>query len=181
MLGSSTHRITRIHYTYGCLMLTLAYCCQLHLENSWVTLNLSILHLNQSLCWLSLPSESQRLTSRMAVQPSVQPHPQLVAPNFPNHWVLLHLQVFSLKCSLLMLGLLTESPDLTRLIGAPTKVHLMILSCSYTLTELHNTYGNATLSADYVGYLYFQNHWVTPYKWMSNPKDTICWLALPRE
>ena len=63
-----------------------------------------------------------------------------------------------------MLGLLTESPDLTRLIGAPTKVHLMILSCLYTLTELHNTYGNATLSADYVGYLYFENHWVTPYK-----------------
>ena len=54
-----------------------------------------------------------------------------------------------------MLGLLTESLDLTRLIGAPTKVHLMILSCSYTLTELHNTYGNADLSADYVGYLYF--------------------------
>ena len=39
---------------------------------------------------------------------------------------------------------------------APTKVHLMFLSCTYRLTELHYTYGNATLSADYVGYLYFQ-------------------------
>ena len=66
--------------------------------------------------------------------------------------------MFSLKCSLLLLGLLTESLDLTGLMGAPTKVHLMFLSCSYRLTELHYTYGNATLSADYVGYLYFENH-----------------------
>ena len=89
--------------------------------------------------------------------------------------------MFSLKCSLLLLGLLTESLDHTRLMGAPTKVHLMFLSSTYRLTELHYTYGNATLSADYVGYLYFQNHWVTPYKWVSNPKDSLCWLALPRE
>ena len=89
--------------------------------------------------------------------------------------------MFSLICSLLLLGLLTESLDLTRLMGAPTKVHVMFLSCSYRLTDLHYTYGNATLSADYVGYLYFHNHWVTPYKWVSNPKDSLCWLALPRE
>ena len=37
----------------------------------------------------------------------------------------------------------------------------------YKITELHYTYGNATLSADYVGYLYFQNLWVTPYIWVS--------------
>ena len=85
--------------------------------------------------------------------------------------------MFSRKCSLLLLGLLTDSLDLTRLMGDPTKVHLMFLR----LTELHYTYGNATLSADYVGYLYFENHWVTPYKCVSNPKDTLCWLALPRE
>ena len=65
--------------------------------------------------------------------------------------------------------------------GAPTKVHLMFHSSTYRLTELHYTYGNATLSADYVGYLYFQNHRVTPYKWVSNPKDSLCWLDLPRE
>ena len=64
--------------------------------------------------------------------------------------------MFSLKFSLLLLGLLTESQDLTRLMGAPTKVHFMFLSCTYRLTELHYTYGNATLSADYVGYHYFQ-------------------------
>ena len=80
-----------------------------------------------------------------------------------------------------MLGLLTESLDHTRLMGPPTKVHLLFLSCTYRLTELHYTYGNANLSGDYVGYLYFQNHWVTPYKWVSNPKDSLCWLALPRE
>ena len=65
--------------------------------------------------------------------------------------------------------------------GAQTKVHLMFHSSTYTLTELHYTYGNATQSADYVGYLYFHNHWDTPYKWVSNPKDSLCWLALPRE
>ena len=64
--------------------------------------------------------------------------------------------MFSLKCSLLLLGLLTESLDHTRLMRAPTKVHPMFLSCTYRLTELHYTYGNATLSADYVGYLFFQ-------------------------
>ena len=57
----------------------------------------------------------------------------------------------------------------------------MFLSCTYRLTELHYTYGNATLSGDYVGYLYFPIHWVTPYKWLSNPRDSLCWLALPRE
>ena len=59
--------------------------------------------------------------------------------------------MFSLKFSLLLLGLLTESQDLTRLMGAPTKVHFMFLSCTYRLTELHYTYGSATLSAAYVG------------------------------
>ena len=38
---------------------------------------------------------------------------------------------------------------------------------SYRITELHYNYGNATLSADYVGYLYFHNQWVTPYIWVS--------------
>ena len=42
--------------------------------------------------------------------------------------------------------------------GPINKIHLMFLSCTYRLTELHYTYGNATLSGDYVGYLYFQNH-----------------------
>ena len=46
------------------------------------------------------------------------------------------------------------------------EVQLFIVK-SYRITELHYNYGNATLSADYVGYLYFHNHWVTPYIWVS--------------
>ena len=38
--------------------------------------------------------------------------------NLENHWVSLHLWVSSLKWSLLLLGLLTESLDHTRLMGA---------------------------------------------------------------
>ena len=53
--------------------------------------------------------------------------------------------------------------DHIRLMGAPPNVQPTLVSSTYRITELHYTYGNATLSADYVGYLYFQNHWVTPY------------------
>ena len=52
---------------------------------------------------------------------------------------------------------------------------------SYKITELHCTYGNATLSADYVGYLYYENYWLTPHIWVSNVKGSLCWLALPTE
>ena len=34
----------------------------------------------------------------------------------------------------------------------------MIVRSNYRITEIHYTYGNATLSAAYVGYLFFQNH-----------------------
>ena len=50
--------------------------------------------------------------------------------------------------------------------GVPPEVQPFIVK-SYRITELHYNYGNATLSADYVGYLYFQNHRVTPYIWVS--------------
>ena len=76
-------------------------------------------------------------------------------PYLQNHWVTLHLLVSSLKCSLLLLGLLTESLDHTRLMGAPPKVQLMLVSSTYRITKLHYTYGNATLSKDYVDNLYF--------------------------
>ena len=78
-----------------------------------------------------------------------------------NHWVTLHLLVSSLKCSLWLLGLLIESLDHTTLLGAPPTVQLMFVSSSYTITGLHYTYGSATLSAAYVGYLYVENHRVT--------------------
>ena len=42
----------------------------------------------------------------------------LVTANFQNHWVSLHLWVSNLKWSLLLLGLVTESLDHTRLMGA---------------------------------------------------------------
>ena len=34
----------------------------------------------------------------------------------------------------------------------------MIVRSNYRITEIHYTYGNATLSAAYVDYLFFQNH-----------------------
>ena len=80
-----------------------------------------------------------------------------------------------------MLGLLTESLDHTRLMGAPPKVRPMFVSSTYRITELHYTYGNATLSADHVGYFYFENYWLTPHIWVSNLKGSLCWLPLPLE
>ena len=65
--------------------------------------------------------------------------------------------------------------------GAPPKVQLMFVSSTYRITGLHYTYGSATLSAAYVGYLYFLNHWVTLHIWVSNLKGSLCWLALPTE
>ena len=65
--------------------------------------------------------------------------------------------------------------------GAPPKVQPMFVTSKYRITELNYTYGNATLSADYVGYLYFENYWLTPHIWVSNLKGSLCWLALPKE
>ena len=50
--------------------------------------------------------------------------------------------------------------------GVQPEVQPLIVK-SYRITELHYNYGNATLSEHYVGYLYFQNHWVTLYIWVS--------------
>ena len=62
---------------------------------------------------------------------------------------------------------------------APRKVQLMFVSSKHGISELHYTYGNATLSAEYVGNLHFQNHGVTPHIWVSNLKGSLNWLALP--
>ena len=48
----------------------------------------------------------------------------------------------------------------------------MLVSYTYRITELRYTYVNATLSADYVGYLYFENYWFTPHIWVSNLKGS---------
>ena len=57
----------------------------------------------------------------------------------------------------------------------------MFVSSTYRITKLHYTYGNTTLSEDYVGYLYFENYWLTPHIWVSNLKGSLCWSALPTE
>ena len=57
----------------------------------------------------------------------------------------------------------------------------MLVSYTYRITELRYTYGNNTLSADYDGYLYFENSWITPHIWVSNLKGSLSWLALPTE
>ena len=57
----------------------------------------------------------------------------------------------------------------------------MLVSYTYRIIELRYTYENATLSADYVGYLYFENYWFTPHIWVSNLKGSLSWLALPTE
>ena len=59
-------------------------------------------------------------------------------PYLQNHWVTLHLLVFSLRCSLWLLCLLTQSLDHTRIMGA-------------SQSALHHTYRCATLRAACVG------------------------------
>ena len=118
------------------------------------------------------------------------------------HWVSLHLRISSLKCSLQLLGLLEELLEYTRLLGAPPKVQPLFVISTYRIGELHFTYGNATLSAAYVGYLYFQNHgvhytygcvtlslgcccqlhlqnnWLTLHLCMRHLECSLCWLPL---
>ena len=98
-----------------------------------------------------------------------------------NHWVSLHLWVFSLKWSLLLLGLLTESLDETRLMGASPEIPPMFVTSTYRSTELHYTFGNATVSADFVGISIFRIAWITPHIWVFNLKGSLCLLAQPKE
>ena len=53
----------------------------------------------------------------------------------------------------------------------------MFVISTYRITELHYTYGNATLSADYVGYLYFENYWLTPHITHYYVNTTHYWLT----
>ena len=90
-------------------------------------------------------------TTSMGVQPYFKP--LSINCTFRITAVPLHLLVSSLKYSLWLLGLLTESLDYTRLMDAPPKVLPMFVGSTYRITALHFTYGYATLSAAYVGYL----------------------------
>ena len=49
-------------------------------------------------------------------------------------------------------------------------MQLMFVCSTYRITGLDYTYGCATLSAAYVGYLYLENHWVTPQLWVRHLK-----------
>ena len=49
------------------------------------------------------------------------------------------------------------------------------------MTEIHYTYGYATFSADYVGYLLFKNYLLTPLKCVTNLKCSLCLYVLPTE
>ena len=44
--------------------------------------------------------------------------------------------------------------------GNQPKVQPIIVCSTNRMTELHYTYGRATLSAAFVGYLYLGNHWL---------------------
>ena len=46
----------------------------------------------------------------------------------------------------------------------------MFVCSTYRITGAHYTYGSATLSAAYVGYLYLENRWVTLYLWVRRLK-----------
>ena len=67
--------------------------------------------------------------------------------------VTLNLLVSSPKCSVWLLGLLTELLDYRRLMDVPLKISPLFVNSTYRITKLHYTYGYATLSAAYVGYL----------------------------
>ena len=54
----------------------------------------------------------------------------------------------------------------------------MLVFSTYRITGLHYTYGCATLSAPYVGYLYLENRGVILYLWVRHLKQSLCWLPL---
>ena len=54
------------------------------------------------------------------------------------------------------------------------------MSSTYEITGLQYTYGNATLSADYVANSICRITGLQ-HTYVSNPEDSLCWLALPRE
>jgi len=52
----STYRITLLHLSYRCAILSAAYLCNVYFENHWVTVHLWVSHLLSSLCQLALPT-----------------------------------------------------------------------------------------------------------------------------
>ena len=93
--------------------------------------------------WLPPPWESQDYSTVMGVPPQIEA--MLFTGNLQNHIVSLHVWVSTVKWSFLLVGLLTESVEHTRRMGAPPKVQPMFVTSTYRIIELHYTYGNATL------------------------------------
>ena len=57
--------------------------------------------------------------------------------------------------------------------GVQTEVKLFFVYSTYKITGLHYNYRCATLSAAYVGYLWFKNLLLTPHIWVSNLKCSL--------
>ena len=58
-------------------------------------------------------------------------------------------------------------------------MQLMFVCSTYRITGLDYTYGCATLSAAYVGYLYLQNHWLHyTYGCVTLSAEYVCYLYL---
>ena len=94
-----------------------------------------------------------------------------------NHWGKLQLQLSNVTFSLLLCAPPIEKLGFTTLMSSPSYVRLTLVTSILKITGLHYSYGCATLSAAYVGYLQFQNHLLTPHLWVSKVKLSLFLLA----
>ena len=94
-----------------------------------------------------------------------------------NHWGKLQLYLSNVTFSLLLCAPPIEKLGFTTLMGSPSYVRLTLVTSTLKITGLHYSYGCATLSAAYVGYLQFQNHLLTPHLWVYNVKLSLLLLA----
>ena len=62
--------------------------------------------------------------------------------------------------------------------GGEPLVQPNLVTTIYKITGLHYIYGWPTLSAAYVGWVYYQNQWVPLNLWVSSLKCTRCLLGL---
>ena len=204
-----SYRITRLHYTYRCPTLKAAYVCKLYLQNHWGKLQLQLSNVTFSLLLCAPPIEKLGFTTLMGSPSYVRL--TLVTSilkitglhysygcatlsaayvgylQFQNHLLTPHLWVYNVKLSLLLLASITETLGCTTLMGASSYVRLTLVASSQRITGLHYSYGCATLSRAYVGYLFsaayvdylqFQNHLLKVHIWVSNLKCSLCLYVL---
>ena len=65
--------------------------------------------------------------------------------------------------------------------GLQPEVQPNLVITTYTTTGLHYIYAYPTLTAAYVGWLYFQNQWVKLHLWVSSLNYCLCLLRLLTE